>query len=337
MKFSLPTCMLTIVCVTAIAGTSRAKQMDPAKIPQEAKWVVHIDHDALSETQLMKLVRDQQSEKINEIRAWMESKLGVDPKQELHSVTLFGESYDRHQGAGIVCAKFDRKKVEEQFSSKVDVKKTESQDCTFYTWDVEKNMMQEHRKSGRAESNKEAAGKEGIYADTTVTAALADDTTMVFAPTLERAKAVAKLVKGDGQSLEGKDSKLVAKMPKDAFFYGSAIELDKINRSEGLFPVLRQHSFVMWSIGERDGKVFEELTLTANTEEVAEQMKNGVEGLVALGNVWAADSKAIKQLQENKPSIEREGNTVHAKWEGKSADVAAAIDEIKSRIERRME
>ncbi len=88
--------------LTAIAGASRAEQMDPAKILQEAKRVVHIDQDALSETQLMKLVRDQHSEKIDEIRAWMESKLGVDPKQKLHSVTLFGECYDRHQGAGIV-------------------------------------------------------------------------------------------------------------------------------------------------------------------------------------------------------------------------------------------
>lgn len=341
MKSVLRICALVFACTVVTTTTAKAETLDPAKVPQNVKWVVHVDYDALTDTKLMKLVREQHAEKIQEIRNWMQAKLGVNPQEELHNVTLFGESYDRHQGTGIVCADFNRKKVEEQFASKVDVKKTESHDCTFYTWDMEKNKTHDHGPNRTTEVNRDSAAgnkevSKGSYEDSKVTAVLVDDKTMVFAPSVERAQAIVKLTKGEGKGVDGKNSKLIAKIPKDAFFFGSAVDLNEIKRNEGLFPVLRQHSFVMWSIGEREGKVFEALTLTGQNEEVAEQMKSGLEGLVAFANVWGADSKAISKLQENKPSIKREGATVHAEWEGNAADVAAAIDEVKDRVERRM-
>jgi hypothetical protein len=348
---------LSIACLLAISATAMAEPLNPKHVPKDAKWVIHLDHKVLADSELMKLIRNQHSERIQAAREWLMSQYGVDPQQDLNSITMFSDTYESHSGAAIVSANFDRKKMEEQFASKLDVKKSESDGVTCYTWDVKKNLLHQLRQGSAkdaqpgdstraANTNPSGANvsyannaaspshAQGAHGNAMLTAILLDDKTAIFAPSVERAKAVAKLMKGEGESLDGKESRLVGKIPEKTFLYGAAVDLNKLERADGMFPILRQHSFAMLALSERDGNIHEKLIVTGKDEEVARRMKEGLEGLAAFAKLGAADSEKLAKLQEKGASIQRDGTTVTVEWQGASKDVVAALDELKSRFEQ---
>jgi len=162
-----------------------------------------------------------------------------------------------------------------------------------------------------------------------------DGKTMVVTSSRDRVQAALDLVKGTATAVAKKDMPLLSKLSEGTIFYGAADKLGEIKEHEGFFPILSQHEQIFSSVGVKDNQVFKELTLVAQSEEVAKDMKSFLEGMNALGRVWAADSDALKQLVENK-EVTCEGKTVMAKGHASSDTVLKALDELGERLEKRL-
>jgi hypothetical protein len=260
----------------------------------------------------------------------MKERYGIDPREDLKGLTLFSDTYESHSGAAILHAAYDREKVESDVLSKRKVKQTKWQDHTLYTWEVGKRRRHRHDEDGHhhdsdANHHTDGGGK-------TATAVLLDSETVVFAPSENRAKSVVEFLTGDKPSLD-RESRLVASAPDGAIIYGAAIELESIARHERPFPILKQHKYAMWSAGERNGEVFEELQLHAHNEETARQMEKVLEGLVALGKVWSADMAKLAALYDD-VHIRQEGTQVHVEWHGDTDDTIVALEELVSRVKK---
>jgi hypothetical protein len=141
---------------------------------------------------------------------------------------------------------------------------------------------------------------------------------------------VVELLKGDADSLDG-DSRLVSDVPEGTILYGAAIELENISRHERPFPVLKQHEHIRLVVGEREGELFKEVTLEARDEETAGQMKETLEGLVALSKLWSAEMENLNALYDD-VEIEQEGATVHAKWRGATAETVKGVEQLADHV-----
>lgn len=301
-----PKYLATLVPALALMlqPNANAAPLEPSEIPADAKWVMHVDFDALRETLLMKRIEKTMPQAIETVRGWMASEYGIEPQSDLHSLTMYGESYETHSGTAILQASFDSDKVMEKLNSDDDLKQTEWKDRTLYT-------KQEDDPN-------------------TVTIMPLDGEYSIFASSPKKVKQAAKLIHGNGESLEGSDSLLVRDVPRGSVFYGAAIELQKIKRHDGAFPILRQHEQMMYAIGNDGEYVFEELEMTASSDEAAREMKTVLDGWGAFLKLWAADNEALKQIPADL-TIERDGRKVTSRYRGSVQDVSEAFNAVGQR------
>jgi hypothetical protein len=92
--------------------SASAAPLDPAHVPEDAKWVIHVDLKALSETELAERVRENRGQMAVVARAWLQSRYGLDPREGLESVTAFSNTYEAHSGTMILKADYDRARVQ---------------------------------------------------------------------------------------------------------------------------------------------------------------------------------------------------------------------------------
>jgi hypothetical protein len=121
---------------------------------------------------------------------------------------------------------------------------------------------------------------------------------------------------------------LVAHVSENASLYGAAIDLKEITRHEHAFPILKQHERIIYAFGQRDGKIFEDMALVGQSEEVAREMNKILEGATAFVKLWASGGKHLTGLADA-TEITREGKTVTASWQADPETVLAALKEFK--------
>lgn len=354
MKIQRISTLLALPLFMLLAPVSAsASPLDPAHVPAEAKWVIHLDLSALTETELAQRVREKRPQMVQGLRQWMQQRYGIDPREDLDSLTLFSESYQSHTGTMILKADYDRQKVQSELEAKEGVETESWMDHTLYT--VDKRKMEGANGKSRSYDRPATAGGQADDRDTapsepadadvqaergddepgrTITLVLVDDQTVIFGSSPENAKEAVSLVKGNYPSLKGKRGELLDALPEGAIFYGAAVKLDSISQHEGIFPILSQHQRIVWAIGQQDDEIYEKLTLVANSPEVAEQMKTIIEGFVAFCNVWAADNETLSGLVQA-TEVRIEDQTVHAEWRGETGDVVAALAEVRQRLQKR--
>lgn len=328
---------LPLLVLTAPQFAS-ASPLDPARVPAEAKWVIHVDLSALAETELAQRVREKRPQVVEGVRQWFQKRYGIDPREDLDSLTMFSETYESHTGTMILKAGYDRQKVQSDLEAKEGVETESWMDHTLYTINKEKMEAQKQQQgdpAGRQPQEKGGPEKQDDrWRDHAITLVLVDDQTVIFASSAERAKEGVELLKGNYPSLKGKRGTLLDELPEGAILYGAAIKLDSISQREGIFPILRQHERIVWAIGQQNGEVYDTLTLVAQSPQVAEQMKTMAEGFVAFCNVWAADNETLSKLVKA-TEVSIDDRTVHVEWRGETGDVVAALEEIRQRMQKR--
>ena len=338
---------LVLAFSVAAARPAWAEALNPAHVPQDAKWVIHVDFDAFDNTLLAKKIREKDSRVLKFARTWVENRYGINMQEDLHGLTMFGTSYRSHSGTVVLLSKFDQEKVKSQLEAKDNVTRTEWEGLTLYTLPIEKDghwLGKARLKDSQPETDEPAKqdevadelrdAKPGQDGHRTLTIALIDGNQAVFASTPEDAKTAVKLLKGQGTSLKGQESPLISKVPEGAVAYGAAIDLQKIEEHDGVFPILKQHEQAVYAIGNTGSEVFEDLKLVAASDKVAEDMKKALEGLVSFVRVWAADDPALVQLAADM-QVTREGRTVTAQYRGDVDEVTNAFRAIVQRFQER--
>jgi len=307
MQFPIIWLSIAMLTVLTLTPQAQAKPLDSAQVPNDAKWVVHVDFDAFHETMLVKRIEKAKPELVAGIREWMSNKYGVDPKSDLHGLTMFGQSYETHTGTAILAANFDQEKVVNKLKDTPQLKTTQWKGHTLYT-KKEKNSQ-------------------------TVTILPLNGTHAIFASSPEKVQQAVKLIQGEEDSLKNQTSPLVREVPLGSVLYGAAIDLQQIERHDGVFPILRQHEQITYALGNDGEHVFEELELVAASDKVAEEMKAVIDGFTAFLKVWSAENKALERLSTDL-TITKEGRKVTSYYHGTVQDVSAAFDAVSERWKR---
>lgn len=314
---------LALAAALALPTIAWAGPLKPEQVSADAKWLAHVDVAAMNETQVLKEVRSIWPEKSQKFRAWMQESYGVDPREEFDSITLYGTGYDQGDCVMILSADYSAKKAEAR-STQQDVETMQWRDHTIYTCQAGKMKHGDQQKQASSQDESSKTKKSDRVAWV-----LLDDDTIVYAKSVRGIKDAVETIEGHASSLAGKDSELTSELPQDVVAYATAVELDSIEHEGAMFPLLRQHKRVCYALGERDGKVFDELKLMARNEQVASQMKQVVEGFTAMLKVSVMDSQPLSKMMEN-VEVQQEGAKVTASWNGEVQRFASALEEYKS-------
>lgn len=300
-----------------LATAAPAAELNPAHLPSDAKWVIHVDYEALSDSGLMQKLRERNPMLVKMVRDRLVEQYGIDLPEDLRSATLFSRDYRKYTGTVILQAKYDAAKVEAKLKKAQKYSVTQWQDHDLHTVTLSKEKSGDNDPSG----------------DQEMTVVMIDDDTLLLASSVPNAQETLKLLAGESPSLEGQKSPLLADSAKQAWIYGAAIDLSNISKHDVSMPVLSQHEKIVWAVGKRNDKLFEEATFTAQSEPVAQKMQTVLEGMVAYGELSANDSKPLTELYRD-IEISREGNATNFRWQGDPDQAIAALDDVFNRVDK---
>lgn len=330
--------------VAMTAHVAESAELDPADVPVDAKWILHIDQESLSKIEAIEQLCELYPQLTSEIREWFKKHYGISLQEDLRSLTMFSRDYRLHTGTLLLETKYDEEKIQRALHEYDSLKKTKWKGHTLYTITLAKHH-DSHRDATHKRLNQDTGshGDDGHGATTDghdksggkqMTVYLGDEL-IVLASSVPNAKSVLRLLEGDAPSLERTGSPLIAQAPADAVIYGAAIELGRLKQYDLLLPLLQQQEQCFYAFGERRGKLFETLKLTAQSEELAEKTTEVLEGLIAYEQLWAAGSEPLVELMDN-VQISRDGVESTVSWEGDSELVVKSFDDLKARIDQWM-
>ena len=278
---------MSAALVLGFAATAAAGPLDLKQVPAEAKWVVHVDVDAMRSSVLVQRAYDRLSEKRPDVERRLDevtdlvSNLGIDLERELHGMTVYGKQIGQHEGVLLVDATVDRKALLEKADQAPDHQMTKYGDYELHSWTDAKGRQHEHPMAGT----------------------LSKSNLLVFAPTVDQIKPALDVLDGKSASLSGKESSLTAGTPAGAMIVIRAVGLADA-KLPLKSPLVAQCEAVSLMIGEQDGKVSAEGKLFTKSKETAEQIKAIVEGGRAAAELRAGnDAEAAKVIKTVKVNL----------------------------------
>ncbi len=308
-----------VVILVGINGlpSASAGDLNPAYVPAEAQWLVHVDYESLSGSAMWQKIRDEKPVVSKMVQVWMKKRYGIDPSTDLKSITMFSRDYREYTGTVIVDAEYDATKINDRLKTEMNHRTTEWQNHILHTITLSKQHPADDGPSG----------------DEEMTVVMVDKNTILLASSVLNAQENLKLLAGDAPSLKDKDSPLLNDNVDQAWIYGAAINLGSLKEHPLSMPIIAQHQQINWSFGSKsDGELYEKAEMVAQSEEVAKKMKTVLDGIVAFESLRSDGSDSLSAIMEN-IEVKHDGKTTGFHWNGTSDQVVAALDDVFTRLE----
>ncbi len=296
---------MTIWCAGfAAAVTTGAGPLQLGDIIADPAWVLHVDCAALKQTALGKaLLVELDKPEAQKKFAAIQAVFNVDPRKDLHGVTLYGATKAEPDGVVVAYADFDAARLVTLIEANPDYQSSKHGAHTIHSWIDEKAKA----KNGvKLRSYGAIKGKVIIIGQKESRIAEALDVINKSKPNLTTSTQFARL----GSNGEG------------GFIIGAARKLDLPGNDPGA-AVLKQAKTFWLNVRESQGCTEVNLNLEAEDAEVAKQMSDVSRGLVALLSLQTEKPEAVKLGQGI--TISQEEKTVTAKLSLPSNDVVGMI------------
>lgn len=276
--------MKTWTCVTlglSLASATLAGPLQPAHIAADARWLVHLDLEALQPTTVgQTLAREAIEPKMSEVAAALKLYLGFDfDWRRIRSLTLYGAEYggpERLRGVMLIDTDLDlaagfaaalQKQAEWGRAQDGDLQLLEDGPLPLYC--IKEDLYVALQ-----------PGAPAIVGKARRTTLKARSVLVGGAPNLNSAPALAQLANaGHGEFL------LLA-----AEGFGDAAPDVPQAR------VLKMAETLRFSLAETAGQLQAALTLGARTADTARQMQQVIQGLIALGALSQPDNADLQKL-----------------------------------------
>lgn len=304
-----------VALVLGWAAVAQAEPLNLAQIPDDAKWFAHVDVDAMRDstvvrqfygTCLAKHDADKHFDRFAE-------HFGFDPRTDLHGITLYGSKISKDEGVMIVSAAVDKQRLLQMAEKAPCHEVADYKDFKIHTW-MHKKGKYEHKVSG----------------------AFFQDDRMVFGSTVEKVQKALDVLKGEGANLAGKkDSPLAQEDPAGAIFVARAVDLAEAE-VPCKSPLLKQSKLLSLVKGEHEGQWFGKGTLVTDSPEVAEQVKQIIEGIGAMVLLQHGDDPEIRDLiHQYKLSVQN--STVTLKFQASAEVVVKQVEKICDKLAKMKE
>lgn len=279
-------------------AAARADALQLKQVAADAKWVGHIDCDAMRASTLVQKAWDKMLELHKDAKGHLEKAhevLGIDLTEDVHCITVYGKVVGKENGVAIVHAKLNREKLAALAEKAPDHKVTEAGAYKIHSWT--------HNDHGKAKP---------------VSGAIRGDDMVVLAGCVDDVKSALAVLDGKAPAMAD-DGPLRGRTRP-----GVCLLFRVVGIAEAKFPgepaLAKQTESYRFAIGENEGKVFYRSRAVMTSEEVVGQVKKVLEGIHALAlihvNGDAKDKALLDAFQ-----LTTEGKNVTVSAEVPAADV----------------
>lgn len=293
--------LLSIHFVLGFSALLEAGPLDLRQVSADAKWVAHVDMDALRDSTVVHTAHDLTDSSRREIRDRLfgfAGLFGVDPRQQLHGITLYGSMLGKPAGVMIIHSDFNRSLVEEVLKLAPEYQSGEYGPYKLHSW------------RPALLSRKGLEGK--------ISAAFYRTQVMVFASTESELKRGLDVLDGKTPRLTGRNSGLSD--PVRAGTIGLLRSVGPVEPSlSAIWGFFKDTDALSIAIGEYQGKAFKEGRIVMKSPEAAKQVVAAAEGARAIAEMrnWS-DEGAMELIRAFKVSLDNTSVTL-------AADAPAAI------------
>ena len=321
------TMMSALICATALATpTARANPLDPARVPADAKWVCHVDMDALRPTQLWQVIDDRlaANEPFQAKVGQFEMVSGMTFPRDLHDVTLYGRAAGDEAAVVLIHAKMDRQQVMAAVTM-----------APGYSSD----LFGKYEVVSWEDDGREMFG------------AFHDDATLIVGRVSANVQAALDVIDAKADHI-APDTPLAAGAKSRSLVYIAAIDPASLGKpGETPNPLVKQlasgwvgvteratpatQSTTRPTTGPAAAEAVVRATLTAKTPEAAQQLQAAAGGLKAMVGLAAMSDTADPNVKFAAAALRtmtltQSGNAV-------SADVSVGVDELQRAVDRATE
>lgn len=301
---------LALLVAVTLAGPVAAGPANLKAVPAEAVWMMHLDMDAARESTVVRQMHDRALAMHPQLEAMVtmaRAMTGMDPRKDLHDVTVYGLDTDKRNAVMVVRARANRELLEKMVEKARDHRTMEHAGHTLHSWT--------HR------------GRKGDKGETVAGAFQADDR-MVFARSADAVTMALDVL--DGSKPAYGEGPLAGGVKPGSILVARAAAVD----SETKCPVLRQGRGYRVAAGEHEGRSFYRAKLDMKSAEAAGLAEDVVEGFEAVVKLrWGGDADAMKLLSGLR--TETSGDTCMISWDAAADDVWKAMDRAVDEWERR--
>jgi hypothetical protein len=296
-----------IAALALVAATGQAAPFDAKTISADAKWVVHVDFDAVRDSQIVKksfqtcpALKSEAGKHFDKIV----EQFGIDLRKDLHGVTLYGCDTDKDHAVAIVYAKVNRKPLVEKAQKAPDHKVVRSGGLEIHTW-TDKTGPKSHPAAG----------------------AFYKSDAIVFASSTKGVEAAIAVLESKSPGLTDAKSLLGGHV-----YTGSTVLLRAIALPPNAHnPMAAQADAFRIAMGENKGKSFYRARVFMKTPEAAEQIKALTEGVKALGDLQFAGDSDIKKLVDGLKATTK-GKVASVAWDASTDDVWTVVEKVANKV-----
>jgi hypothetical protein len=293
----------TFAVLALLAAVGQAAPLDSKNVAADAKWVAHVDVDAVHGSLVVKkafetcpLLKNESGKHFDRIRQMM----GVDLRKDLHGITLYGRDTDKTHGVAIVFATVNQKLLLEKAGKATDHKVTKHGKIDIHSW-TQKCGPKTHTAAG----------------------AFYKPDVLVFAASVERVAAAIDVLSGKLPGITDPKSPLGGRV-----YAGSSILVRAIAiRPESRCPVLKQAQSFRVALGENQGKSFYHASLVMNSPAAAAEVKAINDGFKALASLKFSGNADVMKLVNGLQATVKD-NTVRVRWESSADDVWTVVAKL---------
>ncbi len=298
----------------AAAGPARFDHVD-----RGAQWVLHIDLERASHSQIGEWFLSQVDKEIadDEIAASLRGDLRWG--EDLRGITLYGWADEDDDDESIVAVLYGSERLDA---------------LEERLWHGHKFLHGEDKQFEAAGHRVMVLGEDADDAEANVIALRkGGDRVMIASPEMRWLTRAAGVMDGRRDALGGGAPILeLTSPPEGAVAVAVATDLRRLSGFEPVSEIARQADAVFGSFAERDGRAHLSVAVSAENEEDAESITDVVRGLVALGRLIASGEKEDRELQKlvefsRGLRFGAEGRLVRGSLEMDAGDVREFLDE----------
>ena len=291
---------VSLVVFLGFVVDADAEPLDLKHVSADATWLGHVNIDAMRASIVVQ--KAMKKHKNSGRKEMVKKMLDMDPDKDLHGMTFYGREIGKHKGVMILHAKVNRDRIMGMAKMFTNHTVTDYQDHKLHSWT--------HKSRHSSKTHNVAAvfyGEEAI----------------VLASSVDELKQAVDILEGESPSLTA-DSALAGNIPA-----GTTMLMRVEGVSGADLPdrckLAKQTESFRFVTGEHEGESFYRARAKMTNEEVVGQLKEIVEGLLALGQIHVGDNETGRKLVDAL-RVKAGGTTLTVLWKAPAVDVWAIVD-----------
>jgi hypothetical protein len=250
--------------------------LNQRQIPASAKWVLHLDAEALGQTVFGRLVygavRTQHQNKLDAITLF----LGSDPTTDIYGLTLYGPDSNEANAVALIHGRFDREKLLSLLALNPDYAESAHGETTLYHW--------QEKMRGKPQT--------GTFAAVDL---------IVISQSQDAVKAALDVLAGQSQPLAedaGSSLAILTEWADGAFIAAAADGLSDLAAGNEHAAVLKNSQMMSIVADEVDGQMRLFVHLEGKSDQAAQQIEQVARGMLAFAALKVQHDQELSALFE---------------------------------------